>query len=114
MPEGEDQPTTDVDLFISTERLKVVNSTTKVSAVLKLVCVVVFIHHLKNPLLFLATLKHALDGAQPCSQGLSALLVPWSKRANVDMGSLHVGLEFGSCLFAKYTLFHFFSVYPGG
>ena len=31
MPEGEDQPTTDVDLFISTERLKVVNSGTKVT-----------------------------------------------------------------------------------
>ncbi|KAJ7385264.1 Amyloid-beta A4 precursor protein-binding A member 1 [Desmophyllum pertusum] len=29
VPEGEDQPTTDVDLFISTERLKVVNSGTK-------------------------------------------------------------------------------------
>ena len=33
VPEGEDQPTTDVDLFISTERLKVVNTSTKVSAV---------------------------------------------------------------------------------
>jgi len=31
VPEGEDQPTTDVDLFISTERLKVVNSGTKVT-----------------------------------------------------------------------------------
>lgn len=29
VPEGEDQPTTDVDLFISTERLKVVNTSTK-------------------------------------------------------------------------------------
>lgn len=29
VPEGEDQPTTDIDFFISTERLKVVNSTTK-------------------------------------------------------------------------------------
>ena len=35
MPEGEDQPTTDVDLFISTERLKIANSSTKVSAVLR-------------------------------------------------------------------------------
>lgn len=29
VPEGEEQPTTDIDLFISTERLKVVNSSTK-------------------------------------------------------------------------------------
>jgi hypothetical protein len=31
VPEGEDQPTTDVDLFISTERIKVVNSINKVT-----------------------------------------------------------------------------------
>jgi len=30
VPEGEEQPTTDIDLFISTERLKIVNSSTKV------------------------------------------------------------------------------------
>ncbi|XP_067036053.1 uncharacterized protein [Acropora muricata] len=29
VPEGEEQPTTDIDLFISTERLKIVNSSTK-------------------------------------------------------------------------------------